>query len=307
MTEKNAVMKLTNLSEWTALMVALFLVCAPAFGGAESLQVRDARGKVVHLERPAKRVIALAPHIVENIYAAGAGDRLVAAVSYSDFPPEARQLPQVGSYKVVNYERILALQPDLVIGWSSGNGDQVAAQLERLGLTVYMDELRSLGDIASEIRTLGRLLGTEKLANKTADEWLQRLHRLRQKYQQAEPVSVLYQVWNDPLQTLNDEHLVSDVIKLCGGRNAFGDAVSLAPKINIESVLARNPQAIIASGMGEERPEWLDEWLAYPSLQAVQQNNLFFVPPDIIQRHTLRILDGAELMCRHLQNARANS
>ncbi|MDO6747958.1 cobalamin-binding protein [Gilvimarinus sp. 1_MG-2023] len=269
-----------------------------------SISVQDARGQWVTLERPAQRVVALAPHIVENVYAAGGGDKLVAAVSHSDYPAEASELLQVGSYKVVNFEQILALKPDLVISWASGNGEAVAAQLERLGITVYVDELRSLQDIAREVRVLGELLGTREQANKTVDQWQERLAQLEQNYRATEPVSVLYQVWNDPLQTLNGEHLVSDVIRLCGGRNAFADAVSIAPKINIESVIARDPQAIVASGMGEERPEWLDEWRFYPTLQSVQNKHLFFVPPDIIQRHTLRILDGAELMCRHLQTVR---
>ncbi|MDO3384566.1 cobalamin-binding protein [Gilvimarinus sp. SDUM040013] len=268
------------------------------------VQVVDVRGKLIELAQPAERIIALAPHIVENVYAAGAGDKLVAAVSYSDYPVQALSLPQVGSFKVVNYERILALKPDLVLSWSSGNGEDVAAQLERLGLTVYVDELRTLGDIAQEVRTLGELAGTSTSANATADQWLQKLESLNQRYKNTEPVSVMYQVWNDPLQTLNGEHLVSDVIRLCGGRNVFADAVSIAPKINIESVLARDPQAIVASGMGEDRPDWLDEWLNYPSLQAVKNKHLFFVPPDIIQRHTLRILDGAELMCEHLDSVR---
>ncbi|MDO3381802.1 cobalamin-binding protein [Gilvimarinus algae] len=288
----------------TPAMWVMLGVCLSVIAQAAPIEVTDARGKVIRLQQPAERIVALAPHIVENVYSAGAGDTLVAAVSYSDYPPEAAQLPQVGSYKLVNYEAILALKPDLVLGWASGNGEEAARQLERLGLTVYVDELRSMEDIAGAIRTLGALAGTSARANQRVDQWLDRLARLRANYEQAPPVSVFYQVWNDPLQTLNGEHLVSDVIRLCGGRNIFADAPALAPKINIESVLARDPDAIVASGMGEERPEWLDEWLAYPALQAVSEQNLFFVPPDIIQRHTLRILDGAQLLCQHLEKSR---
>lgn len=272
---------------------------------ADKIEVVDARGKTLRLEQPAERIVALAPHIVENVYSAGAGSKLVAAVNYSDYPAEAQKLPQVGSYKTVNYEAVLALKPDLVLGWASGNGPDVAQQLERLGLRVYVDELRTMEDIAAEVRTIGALAGTSEVADKAAQQWLQRYNTLKARYQQAEPVSVFYQVWNDPLQTLNGEHLVSDVIRLCGGRNAFADAISLAPKINIESVLARNPDAIVASGMGEQRPEWLDEWKQYPALTAVENQHLYFVPPDIIQRHTLRILDGADLMCEQLATVRA--
>jgi iron complex transport system substrate-binding protein len=275
-----------------------------ALAQAQPIAVTDARGKRVTLDAPAERIVVLAPHLVENAYSAGAGSKLVAAVSYSDYPPEAQQLPSVGSYKTVSLEAIVALAPDVVLAWSSGNGLVVANQLERLGVTVYVDEPRTLSDIAREVITIGTLAGTEAVAQKNTAAWLARLQTLRNTYAQAHPLSVFYQVWNQPLQTLNDEHLVSDVIRLCGGRNAFADAVSLAPKINVESVLGRDPDVIIASGMGEERPQWLDEWQQYPALTAVANQHLFFVPPDIIQRHTFRILDGAELMCQQLQQAR---
>ncbi|ACE82739.1 cobalamin-binding protein [Cellvibrio japonicus] len=271
---------------------------------SQDIVVTDARGKVIRLSKPAQTIIALAPHIVENVYSAGAGDKLIAAVNYSNYPAAALKLPQVGGYNAINYEEVLARKPDLVLGWISGNGPQVAAQLERLGMTVYVDELRTLDDIADEVMTIGKLAGTEAIANQRAHQWQQQLNQLRERYSNAKTVSVFYQVWNSPLQTLNGQHLVSDVMKLCGGENIFADALSIAPKINEESVISRNPDAIIASGMGEERPEWLDTWKQYPKLTAVQQQNLFFIPPDIIQRHTLRILDGARLMCEYLQTAR---
>lgn len=269
-----------------------------------SIEVTDALGRSVVLEQPAQRIVALAPHIVENAYSAGAGDQLVAAVSYSDYPPEARDLPQVGSYKAVSLERILAKKPDLVLMWASGNGESTQRQLERLGLTVYVSEPSKLEDVARAVIDIGTLAGTESVARDAAEAYLERLERLRSRYAERETMSVFYQVWNDPLQTLNDEHLVSDVIRLCGGRNIYADALTLAPKVNKESLLERDPAVIVASGMGEERPEWLDEWKAWPGLTAVEQDNLFFVPPDIIQRHTMRIVEGAELFCEYIARAR---
>ena len=150
----------------------------------------------------------------------------------------------------------------------------------------------------------GELAGTEEIAGPAADAWLDRLNALREGYRDQRQVSVLYQVWNDPLQTLNGDHLISDVIEACGGRNAFADALVLAPKISIESVLKRDPDAIIASGMGETRPDWLNDWKAYPGLSAVRNGNLYHVPPDIIQRHTFRVLDGMEMICRDLDRVR---
>lgn len=271
---------------------------------AEPLTVTDARGQAVTLDKPAGRIVALAPHIVENLFSAGAGDKLIGVVSYSDHPPEAQQLPQVGSYMAINLEQILAMQPDLVIGWLSGNGPEVARQLESLGLTVYMDEPHTLEDVAASIRDFGRLAGTQKVSEAVTATYLADIAALEAEYRQAAPVTVLYQIWHDPLQTLNDEHLVGDVIRLCGGRNLYADAATLAPKINMESVLARNPEVIVASGTGEERPQWLDDWRKYTDLTAVSYGNLYSVHPDYLQRHTLRLAEGARRFCEHLMQAR---
>lgn len=270
-----------------------------------SLSVVDYAGRTVALPAPAKRIVALAPHIVENLFAAGAGDRVVGVVDYCDYPEQAQKIPKVGAISAHSLEAIIALKPDLVVVWGSLGGGTILSKLEALGLTAYVSDPHTLPDVARSIRDYGALAGTLEQAEQAATDYTQQLSTLTARYQQKTPVSVLYQVWYQPLQTLNDKHIISDVIRLCGGQNAFGDAPTLAPKISIESVMARNPDAIIASGMGEARPDWLDNWLAWPSLTAVKNKHLFFVPPDIIQRHTPRILQGAQLMCEQLEQVRA--
>ena len=289
------------------LTICAILFCTTSIHAQTAVRVQDARGHWTELAGPAQRVVALAPHIVENFYSAGAGDRLIAAVSYSNYPEAAKKLPEIGNYKSVSYETLLALKPDLIVAWGSGNGDEMIEKLRDLGFTVFVTESRTLEDIPKNVRLFGKLSGTSDTADRAADQWLDRLGSLKQTHEKQAPVSVLYQVWNDPLQTLNGDHLISDVIRACGGRNAFADAVVLAPIISIESVLARNPDAIIASGMGETRPDWLNDWKAYPGLNAVKKGNLYFVPPDIIQRHTFRVLDGMEMICRDLNKVRASS
>lgn len=286
------------------MLLASLLIFAPMAVGEGPVTVTDELGREVTLSQPARRIVALAPHIVENIYSAGAGDRLVGAVSYSNYPAEAKALPRVGSYKAASVEQILSVQPDLVMMWESGSSRDTLRQLERLGVAVYVGEPNTLEDVAEAIRHIGVLAGTEDTAERAAGAYLERLARLRETYSDADPVSVFYQVWNQPLQTLSGQHLISDVIRLCGGRNIYADAATIAPKVNMESLLERNPEAIVASGMGDERPEWLDEWYDWPGLTAVRQDNLFFVPPDLIQRHTARILDGTELFCQHIDTAR---
>jgi len=131
-----------------------------------------------------------------------------------------------------------------------------------------------------------------------------RLAALRARYAGRGEVGVFYEIWNRPLQTVNDAHLISDVIRLCGGRNVFGKLRALAPKVNEEDVVRADPEAIIASGMSDTRPEWLDDWKRWPRLTAVARGNLYVVPPDLLQGATPRVLDGAERLCAALDDAR---
>ena len=271
---------------------------------AQAITVQDFSGREVTLDQLAKRIVALAPHIVENLYSAGAGDKLVGVVSYSNFPDEAKNVPEVGTYNAFSLEQVLALNPDLVVMWGSGNGMQTLSTFEALGIPVYVSELRQLSDVPKSIRNLSQLAGTPAIGEAEASRIETELNALHRRYGEKRSLSVLYQIWNDPLQTVNGEHLISEIISLCGGYNIFGDARSLAPRVSIESVLLRDPDAIVASGMGEARPEWLDQWRAYPSLTAVADEALFFVNPDHLQRPSARIVLGARSLCQQLDQVR---
>tara|TARA_R110002110_G_scaffold406421_1_gene626498 strand:+ start:337939 stop:338814 length:876 start_codon:yes stop_codon:yes gene_type:complete len=285
----------------TGLLAVLIIAQARA-----DIVVTDFAGREVRLPMAAQRIVALAPHIAENIYSAGAGGKLVGVVSYSNYPPAATALPVVGSFNAFSLEQIIALQPDLVVLWGSGNGTGALAALERLGIAVYVSELRELQDIPDSIRRLGQLAGTRGTSDPEAVRIEAALRDLRNIYQQAEPVSVFYEIWNEPLQTINGSHLISQAIALCGGRNIFADVAALAPRVSLESVLAQDPDAIIASGMGEARPEWLDHWRDYPSLSAARNDHLFFINPDHLQRPTARILNGITTLCAQLDSVRKN-
>ena len=284
------------------LIALLWVLLMPA--GSAQITVRDGVDGTLVLEKPATRVVSLAPHLTEVVYAAGAGEQLVGAVSYSDYPEEARAIPRVGSYDSVSYETLLSLKPDLVLAWHEGNGEDVVTRLRSLGLNVYVSEPRALEDVAESLRVVGVLTGNEQAANAAASRFMQQLNALRETYSSREPVTVYYQIWNEPLLTLNGDHLISDVVRLCGGRNVFSDAMPLVSRISVESVLRANPQVIIASGMDKARPEWLDDWREWSAMTAVKNDQLYFIPPDILQRHTPRIIEGATLMCEKLQQAR---
>lgn len=285
-----------------SLLLALFMT-APTLA---QISVVDSVGRRVTLDQPARRIIALAPHIVENTFSAGAGDSLVGVTDYSNYPPAAKDIRRVGNYAAWSMEEIIALQPDLVLMWASGNGMRRLQAAERLGLTVFVNEPRRLADIPATIRAIGQLAGTTVTSEAEATRVEQEIDRLRQRYSNQPTLSVFYEVWNQPLQTINGEHLISHVIALCGGENVYGDSPILAPTINIESVLERNPDAIIASGMDAARPDWLNEWQAFPNMKAVREQALFFIHPDLLQRPTSRVLEGARIMCQQLEQLRNN-
>ncbi len=268
------------------------------------IRVEDALGRQLVLKNPAVRIVSLAPHITEVVFAAGAGEQLVGAVSYSDYPEAAKDIPRVGSYDSVSLETLVALGPDLILAWRSGNGDEVVKRLGSLGLTVYVDEPKTLEDVAQSLRVVGQLTGNDDTANAAAQDFMEALLRLRETYSERETIGVYYQIWDEPLLTLNGDHLISDVVRLCGGSNVFADAITLVSRISVESVIRADPQVIIASGMDQARPQWLDAWRQWDSMQAVQNKQLYFVPPDLLQRHTPRIIQGAEILCGQLQQAR---
>jgi iron complex transport system substrate-binding protein len=286
--------------------ICLFLlcvfVCLPA---AAEIVVTDVGGTRIKLTAPARRIISLAPHITELLFAAGAGDRVVGNVEYGDYPPAARAVPKVGGYSRLDLEAIVALKPDLVIGWETGNAPAAVARLRTMGLSVYLSQPNRMEDIAGELERIGKLAGTEVAANAAATAFRERYARLAARYGERPSVDVFSQIWKQPLMTVNGKQIISDAIRLCGGRNVFAHLPILAPTVTLEAVIAANPEAIVASGMGDSRPEWLDDWRRWITLAAVTGDNLYFIPPDLIQRHTPRILDGAEKLCTHLETVRA--
>jgi iron complex transport system substrate-binding protein len=269
------------------------------------VSVTDDTGALVRLGQPARRVITLAPHLAETVFAAGAGDRLVGTVEYSDYPEAARKLARVGGYSRLDLEAVVALKPDLIVAWQSGNSPANIDTLRAFGFPVYVSQPDRLEDVASEIERLGLLAGSPETADAAARRFRARLADLRERHGARPVVRTFYQIWKQPLSTVGGRQIISSVIRLCGGENVFDRLETIAPVVTVEAVLAADPEAIVASGMDEARPEWLDDWKRWPAMTAIARNNLFFVPPELIQRHTPRLLDGAEYLCRHLETARS--
>ena len=268
------------------------------------VSVKDDKGNIVTLQQPAKRIISLAPHVTESLFAAGAGGKIIGAVNYSDYPEAAKKIPRVGGYPSADLEKIISLKPDLVIAWPSGNNLKQVDKLAVFGIKVFMSEPRYPQDIANTIQRFGVLAGTEEVASKAASEFLEHYQRLKTKYSHKKKVKVFYQIWNKPIMTINGKHLISEIINLCGGENVFANLKTLTPNISFESVLASKAEVIVSGGMGKAHPEWVDEWRPWSDLPAVKNEQLYFVDPALMQRVGPRILFGADKLCELLEKAR---
>jgi iron complex transport system substrate-binding protein len=286
------------------LRFILFTVATFALPAQAEISLHDDSGAEVRLKEPARRIISLSPHITEMLFDAGAGDRVVGTVEYSNYPPAARRIPRIGTYTELDLETIVALKPDLVIGWLTGNSAGEVEPLKRLGIPLFWSEPDRLEDVAANLEQFGELAGTTGAAHASATAYRARLAALRQRFSDRPPVRTFYQIWADPPITVGSSQIIGSAIRLCGGVNVFDNLTAMAPVVSIEAVLAADPEAIVASGADDSRPEWLDAWRRWPQLRAAARNNLFFIPPDLIQRNTPRLLDGAEQLCRDLEMAR---
>jgi len=296
------VMKILLNLTWLLLL----LLSASEAGAGAGIVVTDDDGNTITLQRPAQRVISMAPNITELLFAAGGGNLIVGTVSYSDFPEAAKKIPQIGDNREVDLERIIALKPDLLVAWRHVNSDRQDQQLRSLNIPLYYCEPRTMAAIPSSVKRLGQLMGTEAQADKTAMQLQQKLEALTSRYARRSPVRMFYQVWDKPLFTLNGQHIVSDAVRICGGVNIFSDLKILAPTVSIEAVLQKDPEAII--GTAEEHPSdgGVALWQRYPSMTAVKHHNLFLLDGNLLNRAGPRMLDGAAAMCEKLDAARGN-
>lgn len=270
----------------------------------ENIRVIDDKGNRVELTTPAKRIVSLAPHITESLFAAGAGEYIVGAVAYSDYPEAAKKIPRVGGYPQADLEKIISLNPDLVIAWPNGNNFKQVDKLKKLGIKIFLSEPRQPLDIAKTIRRFGILAGTTATSEPVAAEYISHYQRLLSANNKKEKVKVFYQFWNKPIMTINGNHLISKVINLCGGINVFADTYSLSSNVTVEAVLASKTDVIIAGGKGDKQLQWIAEWKSWPQLEAAKNDHIYFIDPDLLNRAGPRILEGADELCRLLDNVR---
>lgn len=282
-------------------LIAWTVICALHAGAAAPITLIDDRGRSVRLPGPAQRIVTLAPHLTELAFAAGAGAALVGVAAHSDFPPEAAELPSVASASGLELERLVELKPDLVLAWKSGNRPSDVQRLEALGYPVFITEPSKLDDVPRLLRAIGQLAGTATQAERAALDYERELARLGAHYSKRRSVSVFYQIWDRPLMTIGGSHLITQVIRFCGGRNVFDGITLLAPEVSLESVMAADPDVILVGG-GDEGGK--GPWPRLPALRAVSAGRVYRVDAALVERATPRLVQGVAEVCEKLERAR---
>jgi iron complex transport system substrate-binding protein len=272
---------------------------------AAGSDVVDDTGAHISLSHPVHRIVSLAPGATEMLFAAGAGAKLVATVAYSDAPPAARQVPRIGDSSAIDMERLLVLKPDVIVFWPGGNNPAQLAQLQRLGFTLYGQQVNRLAELGASLRRLGLMAGTATAAQQRADRIEQQLSQLRARYAQRPALTALLETWNQPLYTVGGRQLMSDALSVCGAVNVFGDLAQLSPAVQTEAVITRDPQLIIAAAPPGAGAQWLEAWRKFPSLQAVRTGNLLDFEDQALSRLGPSVLDATANLCGQIDAARA--
>jgi len=287
----------------SVLFCASVLFAANMAAAAAPLIVRDDTGATVKLTAPAQRIVSLAPHATELLFALGAGSRIVGTLDTSDTPAAAKAIPRVGDSRALDLERIVALRPDLIVTWPWTAPAQVEA-LRARGIAAFTTMPATIDGIAADLERLGALTGTQAAGWRQAEAFRARLEKLRERNAGAQRVRVFYEIWDSPLYTIGGRHLITEAIGLCGGENVFAALTLPAPAVDVEAVLAAKPDAIIAGADRGLRPAWLDSWRRWGELPAVANERLYAVDADLLHRPGPRFLEGVEALCAVIEKAR---
>jgi iron complex transport system substrate-binding protein len=285
-----------------ALLVATGSVTAAAPSASATRRVTDDSGQVLTVRAPPLRIVSLAPGATEMLFAAGAGNEVVATVEYSDVPPAARRVARIGDAVAIDLERVVQIHPDVVVAWPSGGNPAQRAKIARLGIPVYAQDTPHLRDLAASLRRLGVLAGTEAEAERAARVIEARLAALERTYGTAARAGaapgVLLEIWNRPVYTVGGRQLMSDALALCGVRNVFADLTEPGPAVDIEAVIARDPDIIVAAGPPGESAAWLADWQRFGTLAAVRNHRLIAFEDQALSRLGPSVLDATEALCR---------
>jgi iron complex transport system substrate-binding protein len=286
---------LTRGTNWFLVILSISLVltgCGPGEQAPTIQYVTDDLGRLVAINGTPQRIISLAPSNTELLFALSLGDKVVGVTDYCDYPPEALEKEKVGAYDTPDIEKILALNPDLILV-AHGTTMDVINNLVGLGLTVFGIKTTDLDDLLNDIRTVGNITGKKAEADALTSEMESRIEAVTDETSELEErPGVFYIVWHDPLWTAGSDTFIHELIDKAGGVNICGNITGY-PTIAIEEVIARNPEVIITSSWPGIY-EWAMNETAFNSTDARQNNRVFVCDDNLAQRPGPRLVDGLE-------------
>lgn len=281
------------------LLAAVFLLGATT---VLARTVTDDLGHAVQVPQAPLRIVSLAPGATEMLFAAGAGAQVMATVEYSDEPPAARRIARIGDVAAVDMERLVSLHPDVVVLWAGGGNPAQREKIAALRIPIYQQQVARLADIPAAVLRLGILAGTSATAQRAAEAMQARLAALSATYgaPRGPRPSVLLQVWNRPIYTVGGKHIMSDALAICGARNVFEDLAEGGPVVDTESVIARNPDIIVAAAPTGEGAAWVADWMQLRSLKAVRDKRVVAFEDQALSRLGPSVIGATENLCRTL-------
>jgi vitamin B12 transport system substrate-binding protein len=251
-----------------------------------------------------QKIIALSPHSVELLYAIGAGDRIIGTLEYADYPKAALKIPRIGNFNGIQIEKVVELQPDLIIAWKSGNKSSDLAKLQSLGFNIYYSQPQNIAEIGKELLELGKLTNLVKEAEIVAHEMMSQYQTIKNRNKSKQSVNVFYQLWHDPIRTIGPDNWTQSLINDCNGKNIFNDATSQYPVVSLESVLVKNPEVIIIPHHSGKKNDKKKFWLKWPNIKAVKNDHINIINGDLVHRFTPRAIDGLSILCKAIDQAR---
>ncbi len=260
------------------------------------VKIVDGEGSEIDIEKPAEKIISLAPSMTETIFALGAGDRLVGVTSYCNYPEEAQEIDQIGDFEGPNLERVIEKSPDAVVALSMGEDER--SKLEDAGIKVFLQDPQNLDEVLDNIKNIGIILGLQEEAETLTSNMVSKKESIKEKVGNFESKKVFYEVWSEPLMTAGPGSILHELINLSNGENIAYDAKSIYPEYSLELLIDRNPEVYLTADDGFKTVEDIKNRSGYENITAIKENNIYMLHPDIVSRTGPRIIDGLEMIAQ---------
>ena len=255
-------------------------------------------------EKNKPTIIALAPHIVEMLYDIGAGEQIIGTTSFADYPEQAKKIPRIGNYVRLQLERVIELQPDLIIAWKSGNPSDDLSRLEQLGFNIIYSQPHTFSDIAKEVRSFAKVTGHTLQGESVAKKFEQELAEIKQRYQNKTEITGFYELWSRPLTTVAKGSWPQQFLNICKVKNPFESVITPYPQISIEQVLPASVQLIIQPLSENQSEREGFNWQDWPIIPAVANKQILQPDADAVHRMSLRSLTALKDLCATIDQTR---